>query len=53
VRDRIGRVASCKRAFVVAGLPKIRSGTILRGTVRKIEDGEDYLLLDPTALEEN
>ena len=29
-------------ALVVAGLPKTRSGTILRGTMRKIADGEDY-----------
>ena len=27
---------------LVAGLPKTRSGKILRGTMRKIADGEDY-----------
>ena len=44
VRDRIGPVASFKTALVVAGLPKTRSGKILRGTMRKIADGEDYLM---------
>jgi propionyl-CoA synthetase len=42
VRDRIGPVASFKTALVVAGLPKTRSGKILRGTMRKIADGENY-----------
>jgi propionyl-CoA synthetase len=41
VRDRIGPVASFKAALVVAGLPKTRSGKILRGTIRRIADGED------------
>lgn len=44
VRDRIGPVASFKTALVVAGLPKTRSGKILRGTMRRIAEGEDYLL---------
>jgi propionyl-CoA synthetase len=44
VRDRIGPVASFKTALVVAGLPKTRSGKILRGTMRKIAEGETYLL---------
>jgi propionyl-CoA synthetase len=35
-------VASFKTALVVAGLPKTRSGKILRGTMRKIAEGEDY-----------
>ncbi|MBV9378174.1 MAG: AMP-binding protein, partial [Alphaproteobacteria bacterium] len=42
VRERIGPVASFKTALVVAGLPKTRSGKILRGTMRRIADGEDY-----------
>jgi len=42
VRERIGPVASFKAALVVAGLPKTRSGKILRGTMRRIADGEDY-----------
>src|SRR5262249_19730347 len=40
VRERIGPVASFKTAVVVAGLPKTRSGKILRGIMRKIADGE-------------
>jgi propionyl-CoA synthetase len=44
VRDRVGPVASFKTALVVAGLPKTRSGKILRGTMRRIADGEDYPL---------
>jgi len=42
VRDRIGPVASFKTALVVERLPKTRSGKILRQTMRKIADGEDY-----------
>jgi propionyl-CoA synthetase len=44
VRDRIGPVTSFKTALVVAGLPKTRSGKILRGTMRKIAEGADYLM---------
>src|SRR5262249_52006126 len=54
VRDRIGPVASFKTALVVAGLPKTRSGKILRSTMRKIAEGKDYPLpatiADPAAL---
>ena len=42
VRERIGPVASFKTAIVVQRLPKTRSGKILRGTMRKIADGEEY-----------
>ncbi|HVT51690.1 MAG TPA: AMP-binding protein, partial [Dongiaceae bacterium] len=42
VRDRIGPVASFKTATVVKRLPKTRSGKILRGTMQKIADGQDY-----------
>jgi propionyl-CoA synthetase len=42
VRDRIGPVASFKTAVVVERLPKTRSGKILRGTMRRIADGEPY-----------
>ena len=42
VRERVGPVASFRTALVVAGLPKTRSGKILRGTMRKIADGEPY-----------
>ena len=42
VRQRIGPVASFKTALVVERLPKTRSGKILRGTMRRIADGEEY-----------
>jgi len=42
VRRRIGPVASFKTALVVERLPKTRSGKILRGTMRRIADGEEY-----------
>jgi propionyl-CoA synthetase len=42
VRERIGAVASFKTAMVVQRLPKTRSGKILRGTMRRIADGEEY-----------
>jgi propionyl-CoA synthetase len=44
VRDRIGPVAAFKDAQVVSRLPKTRSGKILRGTLRKIADGEEYVV---------
>jgi propionyl-CoA synthetase len=42
VRERIGPVASFKTALVVQRLPKTRSGKILRGTMRRIADEEEY-----------
>jgi propionyl-CoA synthetase len=41
VRDEIGAVASFKQVDVVAGLPKTRSGKILRRSLRAIADGRD------------
>jgi len=41
VRDEVGAVAAFKRVDVVAGLPKTRSGKILRKTMREIADGKD------------
>ncbi len=56
VRSAIGPVASFKSAVVVARLPKTRSGKILRGTMQKIADGEEYsapaTIDDPTILDE-
>ncbi|MGH6873483.1 MAG: AMP-binding enzyme, partial [Aestuariivirgaceae bacterium] len=56
VRDRIGAVASFKKALVVPRLPKTRSGKILRGTMRKIADGETWKMPatidDPAILDE-
>ena len=56
VRDKIGPVAAFKLAIVVKRLPKTRSGKILRGTVRKIADKEEYKMPatidDPKILDE-
>jgi propionyl-CoA synthetase len=56
VRERIGPVVSFKTAVVVDRLPKTRSGKILRGTMRRIADGDDYTtpatIDDPATLEE-
>jgi propionyl-CoA synthetase len=41
VRDQIGAVASLKDVAIVPGLPKTRSGKILRKTMRGIADGND------------
>jgi propionyl-CoA synthetase len=41
VRDEIGAVAAFKDVTVVGGLPKTRSGKILRKTMREIADGSD------------
>ncbi|MBM9466450.1 propionyl-CoA synthetase [Nakamurella leprariae] len=41
VRDRIGAVAALREVLVVPGLPKTRSGKILRRTMRGIADGAD------------
>ncbi len=42
VRSELGAVAALKTAYVVAGLPKTRSGKILRNLLRKIVNGEDW-----------
>ena len=56
VRERIGPVAAFKTAAVVERLPKTRSGKILRGTMRRIADGEEYAtpatIEDPAVLDE-
>jgi propionyl-CoA synthetase len=41
VRDEIGAVAAFKDVTVVGGLPKTRSGKILRKTMREIADGKE------------
>ena len=55
VRDEIGAVASFKHVDVVAGLPKTRSGKILRRSLRAIADGKDEpvpsTIEDPSVLE--
>ena len=56
VRDKIGPVAAFKIVIVIKRLPKTRSGKILRGTIRKIADKEDYKMPatidDPAILKE-
>jgi propionyl-CoA synthetase len=56
VRERIGPVAFFKTAVVVDRLPKTRSGKILRGTMRRIADDEEYstpaTIDDPAILDE-
>jgi propionyl-CoA synthetase len=56
VRNEIGPVAAFKLACVVDRLPKTRSGKILRGTMVKIADGENYKMPatidDPVILDE-
>jgi len=56
VRERIGPVASFKKVAVVDRLPKTRSGKVLRATMRKIADGQDYrvppTIDDPVILDE-
>ena len=56
VRDEIGPVASFKQVRIVRALPKTRSGKILRGTIRKMADGEEWripaTIEDPTVLDD-
>lgn len=56
VRSRIGPVAAFKLCTVVQGLPKTRSGKILRGIMRKIADEEPWkapaTIDDPAILQE-
>jgi propionyl-CoA synthetase len=56
VREKIGPVAAFKLAITVGRLPKTRSGKILRGTMKKIADGERWTMPatidDPLILEE-
>jgi propionyl-CoA synthetase len=56
VRDKIGPVAAFKLAIAVARLPKTRSGKILRGTIKKMADGDPWTvpatIEDPKALDE-
>ncbi|HQV90995.1 MAG TPA: propionyl-CoA synthetase [Phycicoccus sp.] len=40
VRDEVGAVASLRQVDIVGGLPKTRSGKILRKTMREIADGK-------------
>jgi propionyl-CoA synthetase len=50
VRDEIGPVAAFKDVRIVHALPKTRSGKILRGTIRKMADGEEWRM--PATIED-
>ncbi|HKP57846.1 MAG TPA: propionyl-CoA synthetase [Polyangiales bacterium] len=56
VRDRIGPVAAFRQALVLPRLPKTRSGKILRGTMKKIAEGQPYTVPatidDPAVLQD-
>src|SRR5260221_8210480 len=56
IREKIGPVAAFKLAITVARLPKTRSGKILRGTIKKIADGDPWTMPatieDPKVLDE-
>ena len=56
VREKLGPVAAFKLAITVGRLPKTRSGKILRGTIKKIADGDSWVLPatieDPKVLDE-
>jgi propionyl-CoA synthetase len=56
VREKVGPVAAFRLALTVGRLPKTRSGKILRATMKKIADGEDYAIPatieDPAVLDE-
>jgi len=56
IREQIGPVASFKKVAIVDRLPKTRSGKVLRATMRKIADGQEYrvppTIDDPAILDE-
>jgi propionyl-CoA synthetase len=56
VRATMGAVVVFKTAVIVARLPKTRSGKVLRGTIAKIANGQDYphpaTIEDPEVLSE-
>ena len=56
VREKIGPVAAFKTVVSIPRLPKTRSGKILRGTIQKIADRQDFKMPatidDPAILDE-
>ena len=56
MREKIGPIACYKDTVIVERLPKTRSGKILRKLIRKIIDGEEYMIPstidDPAILDE-
>jgi propionyl-CoA synthetase len=51
VRKDVGAVACFKQGVVVKRLPKTRPGKLLRGTMRKIADGEQFSM--PSTIEDS
>jgi propionyl-CoA synthetase len=56
VIDKIGRVSAFKQVVIIDRLPKTRSGKIVRSTMVKIANGEEWVMPatidDPTILDE-
>ena len=56
MREKIGAVAAFKTAIAVKRLPKTRSGKVLRGTMQKIADRQEFKMPaaidDPAILDE-
>ena len=58
VSNEIGRIAKPDKIQIVSGLPKTRSGKIMRRILRKVAEGEKSnfgdtsTLLDPSVVEE-
>ena len=56
VKSRVGRVSAFNLVVAVDRLPKTRSGKVLRGTMAKIADGEEWTMPatidDPVILDE-
>lgn len=56
IREKIGAVAALKTAMEVTRLPKTRSGKVLRGTMQKLADGQEFKMPaaidDPVILDE-
>jgi propionyl-CoA synthetase len=51
VRTQVGAIATPRDVLVVSRLPKTRSGKILRGTMRKIAEKEDFRI--PATIEDS
>ena len=56
MKSRVGRVSAFNLVVAVDRLPKTRSGKVLRGTMAKIADGEEWTMPatidDPVILDE-
>ena len=56
VKGRVGRVSAFNLVVAIDRLPKTRSGKVLRGTMAKIADGEEWTMPatidDPVTLDE-